>query len=73
MEHEFILIWAILVTITLGILAVFLVKLRKRHDADMDEMEDRLDQKQTKAYNIGQSGIRGELNQILGAFAILNE
>jgi len=47
MEHEFILIWAILVTITLGILAVFLVKLRKRHDADMDEMEDRLDQKQT--------------------------
>lgn len=73
MEHEFILTWAILVTITLGVLTVFLVKLRKRHDADMDEMEDRLDQKQTKAYNIGQSGIRGELNQILGAFAILNE
>ncbi len=75
MEHElsFVLIWAIIVTVTLGILVWFLDKLRRKHDNDMQEMEERLDQKQTKAYNIGQSGIRGELNQILGAFAILNE
>ena len=75
MEHEFVLvlIWATIVTITLAILASLIVKQRKKHDEDMDEMEQRLDQKQTKAYNVGQSGIRGELNQILGAFAILNE
>ncbi len=75
MEHELtlILVWAVIVTITLVILVAFLLRLRKKHDADMDEMSERLNQKQTKAYNIGQSGIRGELNQILGAFAILNE
>lgn len=75
MEHEFtlVLIWAVIVTVTLGMLAIFLIKLRRKHDADMDAMSEELNQKQTKAYNIGQSGIRGELNQILGAFAILNE
>jgi len=75
MEHEFImvLIWAVIVTITIGILVTFVIKLRKKHDYDMQTMEDRLNQKQSKAYQIGQSGIRGELNQILGAFAILNE
>ncbi len=75
MEHEFImvLIWAVIVTITIGILVTFVIKLRKKHDNDMQTMEDRLNQKQSKAYQIGQSGIRGELNQILGAFAILNE
>lgn len=75
MEHEFnlVLIWAVIVTVSLGMLAMFLIKLRRKHDADMDAMSEELNQKQTKAYNIGQSGIRGELNQILGAFAILNE
>ncbi len=75
MEHEFtmVLIWAVIVTITIGILVAFVIKLRKKHDTDMKTMEDRLDQKQAKAYQIGQSGIRGELNQILGAFSILNE
>lgn len=75
MEHEFtlVLIWAVIVTVTLGMLFTFLIKLRRKHDADMDAMSEELNQKQTKAYNIGQSGIRGELNQILGAFAILNE
>jgi len=75
MEHEFtmVLIWAVIVTIIIGILVAFVIKLQKKHDTDMQTMQDRLDQKQTKAYQIGQSGIRGELNQILGAFAILNE
>jgi len=75
MEHEFtmVLIWAVIVTIIIGILVAFVISLRKKHDTDMKTMEDRLEQKQTKAYQIGQSGIRGELNQILGAFAILNE
>lgn len=75
MEHELtlVLIWAVIVTVTLGTLITFLIKLRRKHDADMDTMSEELNQKQTKAYNIGQSGIRGELNQILGAFAILNE
>ena len=75
MEHEFtmVLIWAVIVTITIGILVAFVISLRKKYYTDMQTMEDRLDQKQTKAYQIGQSGIRGELNQILGAFSILNE
>ncbi len=75
MEHEFtsVLIWAIIVTITLGILVTFVIKLRKKHDTDIQTIEERLEKKQAKAYQIGQSGIRGELNQILGSFAILNE
>lgn len=75
MEHEFttVLIWAIIVTITLGILVTFVIKLRKKYGTDIQAIEERLEKKQAKAYQIGQSGIRGELNQILGAFAILNE
>ena len=72
-EFSLVLIWAIIVTITLAILVALIVMLRRKHDADMTDMEEKLEEKQTKAYNVGQSGIRGELNQILGAFAILNE
>ena len=73
MEYEFIFVWAVIVTIILGILIVFVIKLRKQHDSDIQEMEEKLAKKQSNSYQMGQNTIRGELNQLLGSFAILNE
>jgi len=47
--------------------------LLKRAEEVMEERERALEEKQTKALRLGQSTIRGELTQILGQFAILNE
>ena len=73
MEYEFIFVWAVIVTITLCILIAFVIKLRKQHDSDIQEMEEKLAKKQSNSYQMGQNTIRGELNQLLGSFAILNE
>lgn len=67
------LYWAIIVTITLVVLAILVVIQRRKHDADMNELTGKYEQKQTKAFTIGRSGVRGELNEILGSFALLNE
>ena len=50
MEHEFttVLIWAIIVTISLGILVTLVIKLRKKHDTDMQTMEERLEKSMAK-------------------------
>ena len=60
MEHEFIFIWAIIVTIALGIIIVFLMNLRKKHYLDIQEVNKKLEQaqtnlekKQTKSFQIG--------------------
>lgn len=73
MEYEFIFVWALIVTITLGIMIAFVIKLRKQYDSDIQEMEEKLAKKQSNSYQMGQNTIRGELNQLLGSFAILNE
>ena len=67
------LYWAIIVTITLVVLAILVVVQRRKHDFDMNELTGKYEQKQTKAFSIGRSGVRGELNEILGSFALLNE
>ena len=67
------LYWAIAVTIILVILAILVVRQRRMHETDMQEMDARLQEKQSKSFTLGRSGIRGELAQILGSFALLNE
>ena len=44
MEHEMglILVWAIIMTITLGILVVVLLNLRKKHDQDIQDKENEI-------------------------------
>ena len=60
------LVWAIVVSIILIVMVAYFIKKIKR-------VQQRLDQRQTNAYNAGISRIRGEITQILAGFSILNE
>jgi len=80
MEHELTLLWAIIVSITLGIIVLFLIRVRKKHDQDIRNKEDeiiellkRLSVKQTKAWQAGVNTTSGDYSQILGEFALLSK
>jgi len=82
MEHEMILIlvWAIIMTITLGILVVILLNLKKKHDQDISykeneilELANKLGLKQTRSYQAGVNITSGDYAQILGEFAVLSK
>jgi len=60
------LVWAVVVSIILIVMVAYFIKKIKR-------VQQRLDQRQTNAYNAGISRIRGEITQILAGFSILNE
>ena len=82
MEHEMILIlvWAIIMTITLGILVVILLNLKKKHDQDILykeneilELANKLGLRQTRSFQAGINMTSGEYAQILGEFAVLSK
>ena len=75
METEFTLVfvWAIIVTITLGILTIMIVKLKQKHDSDIKSVVEEHGKIQKKTKTLGRSEVRGELNEILGTFKLLNE
>ena len=82
MEHEMILIfvWAIIMTIILGILVVILLNLKKKHDQDIREKENeiqdminRLEKRQTLSFRAGVNVTAGDYAQILGDFALLSK
>jgi len=75
-----ILVWAIIMTITLGILVAVLLSLKKKHDSDIrnkeneiQDMNHRLEQKQTNSYRAGVNVTAGDYSQILGEFALLSK
>lgn len=70
---EFELIWAIVVSTVLVILAVFLLRLQRKHEADIQELISNHKDAQTKTMMLGRNTVRGELNEILGTFKLLNE
>jgi len=82
MEHEMILIlvWAIIMTITLGILVVILLNLKKKHDQDIQDKENeiqdinnKLQKRQTLSFQAGVNTTAGDYSQILGDFALLTK
>jgi len=82
MEHEMILIlvWAIIMTVTLGIIVVVLLNLKKKHDQDIRDKENEiqdinneLEKKQTKSFRAGVITTAGDYSQILGDFALLSK
>ena len=80
MEIELTLVWAIIVTITLGIIITFLFKLKKTHDQDIihkeNEIQDlnkKLDTKQSKSFQMGVNTTSGDYTEILGDFALLTK
>ena len=82
MEHEFtmVLIWAIIVTITLGVLAILMVKFRQKQEQDIRYKEDeilelaeKLGLKQSRSFQAGVNMSSGDYAQILGEFALLSK
>jgi predicted Holliday junction resolvase-like endonuclease len=79
-ETILILIWALIMTVTLGILVVVLLNLKKKHDQDIlhkedeiQEMNEKLEQKQSKSFQLGVNATSGDYSEILGDFALLSK
>ncbi len=79
-ETILILVWALIMTVTLGILVMVLLNLRKKHDQDIlhkedeiQEMNIKLDQKQSKSFQMGVNTTSGDYSEILGDFALLSK
>ena len=70
---ELILVWTIVVSIVAIVLAVFLLRLRHKHKADIKDLIADHKDAQTKTMTLGRNTVRGELNEILGSFKLLNE
>ncbi len=75
-----IIVWAIIMTITLGILVVILLNLKKKHDQDIRDKENeiqdinnKLEKKQTLSFRAGVNTTAGDYSQILGDFALLSK
>ena len=70
---EPILIWAMVVSVVIVILVIFLVRLQRKHQTDIQELTAKHEDAQTKTIALGRNTVRGELNEILGTFKLLNE
>ena len=68
-----ILVWAIIMTITLGILVVILLNLKKKHDQEIQDVNNKLEKKQTMSFRAGVNVTAGDYSQILGDFALLSK
>jgi len=65
MEHELtmVLIWAIIVTITLGFLVILMVKLRQKHDQDIRKMEESISKQRKDAADGSRSTLKGLIGE----------
>ena len=70
---ELILIWAVVVSVVLVFLGIFLLKLQRKHQSDVQELISKHEDTQKKTMMLGRNTVRGELNEILGTFKLLNE
>ncbi len=52
---------------------IFLVRLQRKHQTDIQELITKHEDTQTKTIALGRNTVRGELNEILGTFKLLNE
>ena len=48
-------------------------RLRHKHKAEVIALDEKLGKKQTSSYTLGRNTVRGDLNEILGSFKLLNE
>lgn len=63
MESEIILIWAIIVTVTLCILIIFLIKLRKTHENDIRNMEQSISRERDAAVERSRNTLKGTISE----------
>ena len=65
MEHEFtmILIWAIIVTVTLGFLVILVLKLQRKHEKDIMKMEQRISDEREDAVETSRNVLKGKIGE----------
>ena len=63
MENEILLIWAVIVTVTLGILVAFLLNLRKKHVEDIRSMEKRISKERKSAVESSRNTLKGTISE----------
>jgi len=78
MAFEFLInnLWAVaVIAIIIAFIVGYKIQSRKvsKRDMRISELEQELKQKQTKAYTLGISQMKGDICQILGTFGILEE
>jgi len=61
-------VWAIIMTITLGILVVFLIKLRQKHEGDKKSMEQNFAKKIKKSLDGQRSSVKGKAWEQMAPF-----
>ena len=66
------LIWAVLVSVIIVFLVIFMLRLQQKHKSDVLKLTSEHKDAQTKTIALGRNTVRGELNEILGTFK-LNE
>ena len=67
------LIWAIVVSVIIVFLVIFVLRLQRKHKSDVLKLTSEHKDAQTKTIALGKNTVRGELNEILGTFKLLNE
>ena len=67
------LIWAIVVSVVIIFLVIFVLRLQRKHKSDVLKLTSEHKDAQTKTIALGKNTVRGELNEILGTFKLLNE
>ena len=70
MENELLLIWAVIVTITLGILVCFFIKLRKTHQDDIHSMEQRIVKERKDATDRSRNTLKGTISEQMSPFSL---
>jgi predicted Holliday junction resolvase-like endonuclease len=63
MESELLLIWAVITTIFLMIIVIFLIKLQKKHNDDVEELKQNNSKAITRALNAQRSSTKGKINE----------
>ena len=67
------LIFAVVVSVVIVFLVIFVLRLQRKHNSDILKLTSEHKDAQTKTIALGKNTVRGELNEILGTFKLLNE
>ena len=68
MELELLLIWAVITTIFLIIIVVFLIKLQKKHNEDIKKLKQDNEKAKELSLNQQRSSVKGKINEQVAPF-----
>ena len=68
MESELLLIWAVITTIFLMIIVIFLIKLQKKHNEDIKKLKQDNEKAKELSLNQQRSSVKGKINEQVAPF-----